>query len=157
MCRQGALRNIIQSHQDLFRSGEVYPGTPLDGVSQKKKHEKDDVSGGSPVNLGNLQIWATTTFDHASNEQCSKASDDSCLLPFSSAKVSAMFSRLRFWFPRWHVRLCASYRDFVYAQAFPRSFREWTENTCFRGTFRGTSATEFQLPRRYCSWRLWLI
>lgn len=33
MCRQGALRNIIQSHQDLFRSGEVYPGTPLDGVS----------------------------------------------------------------------------------------------------------------------------
>ena len=56
MCRQGALRNIIQSHQDLFRSGEVYPGTPLDGVSQKKNMKKMMFLGVAQL------IWETSRY-----------------------------------------------------------------------------------------------
>ena len=74
-------------------------------------------------------------------EQCSKPSDDSCQLPFSSARASAAWvlasavrcamagtgasATIRL---QGHV-LCASYHDFEYAQAFPRSFRKDRKET----------------------------
>lgn len=83
-------------------------------------------------------LWMQGLAKACLGEHCSKHSGKPCPLLISSA----MFLRLGFWLPLWHLK----------SLAFPRSFREDIYNPCFRESLRGTSATAASAVAKVLQW-----